>query len=298
VRPLRLGESRATLDTENPVCRLYSCESAARPSAAKKRLGRGEVTDRAKRAWRSRRPHIASNTMDTTTAIGTLNTTMTAMTSPRKLVCHYNPGMVAAAFAVSLLGAFTSTQLMCQARGARTLSGVLIWTGLGSLVFGFCGTWCLHFLGMLSCGFDVPIGLNAPLTILSAVLAVTFTFGALSTDLIQRRWQRLRRKRVSFRRHRSETIDRQLGSDVEIRQSSEPLLDSSQKLSRTRSDPESVNNTVAGPPHHLQLAHSRNETSSTDALLADLGADHVVFKRSETLPGYEQIPLFLHAHYI
>src|ERR1700761_3032243 len=117
-------------------------------------------------------------------------TAATPLASPRSLVCHYNPSMIVAALVVSLLGAFTSTQLMCQARGARTLAGVLIWTVLGCLTFGFCATWCLHFLGMLSCEFDVPIGLNLPLTILSAVLAVSFTFGALSTELIQKYWRR------------------------------------------------------------------------------------------------------------
>lgn len=217
-----------------------------------------------------------------------LNTTLTAMTSPHRLVCHYNPGMVVAALAVSLLGAFTSTQLMCQARCAHTLSGALIWTGLGSLVFGFCATWCLHFLGMLSCGFDVPIGLNTTWTILSAVLAVSFTFCALSTDHIQRHWQRLRRKRVTFQRHRSDTIDRHLGSDLETRQSSEPLLDASQKLSRTRTSQDVVNITVARPPENTHTNHSRNGTYSTDALLADLGADHVAFKRTAGLPTYEE----------
>jgi NO-binding membrane sensor protein with MHYT domain len=86
--------------------------------------------------------------------------------------------MVAALLVVSLLGAFTSTQLMSRARGARTLPAVFIWTVLGCLTFGFCATWCLHFLAMLSCEFDVPISLNHLLTVLSAVLAVSFTFGA------------------------------------------------------------------------------------------------------------------------
>jgi signal transduction histidine kinase len=229
--------------------------------------------------------------MDTTAAVDALNTTLTAMTSPRRLVCHYNPGMVVAAFAVSLLGAFTSTQLMCQARGTRNLSGVLIWTGLGSLVFGFCATWCLHFLGMLSCGFDVPIGLNTTWTILSAVLAVSFTFGALSTDLIQTHWRRLRRKKVTFQRHRSDTIDRHLGSDLETRQISEPLLDASQTLSRTWTSQDVVNDTVIGPPEDTHINHSRNESSSTDALLADHQADHIAFKSAAGLPTYEEVTL-------
>lgn len=232
---------------------------------------------------------MASNTMNTNIAMDALNTTVTAITSPRRLVCHYDPGMVTAALAVSLLGSFTSSQLMCQARGAHTLTGVLIWTGLGSLVFGFCGVWCLHFLGMLSCGFDVPIGLNTTLTVLSAVLAMSFTHGALSTDLIYRRWQRLRRKRVSFRRHRSDTIDRQVGFDIETRQSSEPLLNSSQKLSRTRTSQDVVKSNIDGPSDDRPVTHSRNNTSSTDALIADFGADHFASEHSQALPEYEQV---------
>lgn len=196
--------------------------------------------------------------------------------------------MVVAALAVSLLGAFTSTQLMCQARCAHNLSGVLIWTGLGSLIFGFCATWCLHFLGMLSCGFDVPIGLNTTWTILSAVLAVSFTFGALSTDLIQKRWPRLHWKKVAFQQPRSDAIDRHLGSDLETQQSSEPLLDTSQTLSRTQTSQDIANITVTGPLENIHINHTRNETSSTDALLADLGTDHIAFKRTAGSPTYEE----------
>lgn len=197
--------------------------------------------------------------------------------------------MVAAAFAVSLLGAFTSTQLMCQARGALTLSGVLIWTILGSLVFGFCATWCLHFLGMLSCEFDVPIGLNTPLTILSAVLAVSFTFDALSTELIQKRWRRPCPKKVAIERHRSTVIDHHLGSDLDFRQSSQSLLRPSHKASRTRTRMDVVNTTVNVPPQSTHVDHSKDGTSSTDALPADVGAAHIASNRIEGLRMNEEI---------
>lgn len=92
--------------------------------------------------------------------------------SQRSLECHHNLKMVAAAFIVSLLGAFTLTQLVSQARISRSWSGKVIWTALGCRAFGFCGIWCLHFLGMLSCRFDVPIGLEPLWTVLSAILSV------------------------------------------------------------------------------------------------------------------------------
>jgi len=106
----------------------------------------------------------------------------------RQLEPHWNGGLIAASIIVSLLGAFTSTQMFCQARTSRYLSGILVWTILGSLTFGFCSIWSLHFIAMLACELDLPIGLNVPLTILSAVLAVSFTFLALFSDLLRSRY--------------------------------------------------------------------------------------------------------------
>lgn len=109
--------------------------------------------------------------------------------------------MIAASIGVSLLGAFTSTQLMCQARLSKYLAGVLLWASLASLTFGFCSIWCLHFVATLACELDLPISLNVPLTILSAVLAVSFTFAALASDLAWERYSRNRQRRKRARRH-------------------------------------------------------------------------------------------------
>ena len=108
--------------------------------------------------------------------------------------------LVFASIVISLLGAFTSTQLMCQARTSRYFSGVLVWTILGSLIFGFCSIWSLHFVATLACGLDLQIGLNIPLTILSAFLAVGFTFAALGGELLQKTYQRGQRKRRNMSR--------------------------------------------------------------------------------------------------
>ena len=125
----------------------------------------------------------------------------------RQLEPNWNAGMIAASIAISFLGAFTSTQLlvspllsslsflyypsksdkscrMCQARMSIHFPSVLIWTILGSLTFGFCSIWSLHFVAMLACELDLPIGINVPLTLLSAALAVSFTFAALASDLL------------------------------------------------------------------------------------------------------------------
>lgn len=110
------------------------------------------------------------------------------------IVPQWNPAMIAASIAISLLGAFTSTQLMCQARMSLSFSSVLVWTFLASLTFGFCSIWCLHFVAMLACELDLPIGVDISFTIASSILAVFFTFAALASDLLWVKSQRDRRK--------------------------------------------------------------------------------------------------------
>ncbi|KAF2496131.1 hypothetical protein BU16DRAFT_617623 [Lophium mytilinum] len=106
----------------------------------------------------------------------------------RQLHPQWNMTMFAASIAISFLGAFTSTQLMCHARLSLHFSSVLIWSLLGSMIFGFCSIWSLHEVAMLACEFDLRIGVNAPLTVLSSFLAVFFTFLALATDLLWGRY--------------------------------------------------------------------------------------------------------------
>lgn len=93
---------------------------------------------------------------------------------------------------------------MCQARMSLSFSSVLIWTILGSLTFGFCSIWSLHFVAMLACELDLPIGIDVPLTLLSAVLAVFFTFAALASDLLWDTYMRSRRTNYrALRRERT-----------------------------------------------------------------------------------------------
>lgn len=102
--------------------------------------------------------------------------------------------MIAASLAISFLGAFTSTQLICHARTAAKFSSVFIWSVLGSVIFGFCGVWSLHEVAMLAYEFDIPIGVHGPLTVLSAVLAVSFTFTAMAGDMLYARYRHGQRR--------------------------------------------------------------------------------------------------------
>ena len=152
--------------------------------------------------------------------------------------------MIAASIAISFLGAFTSTQLfvphkyssipaqltfsrsMCQARMSLHLSSVLIWTILGSLTFGFCSIWSLHFVAMLACELDLPIGIDVSLTLLSAVLAVFFTFAALASDLLWDTYMRSRRRNYRALRRERTTSSSIKRSKMNARDhSSEGLLD-------------------------------------------------------------------------
>lgn len=146
----------------------------------------------------------------------------------RQLEPHWNGGLVTASIAISLLGTFTSTQLVCQARLSRHLPAVLLWTFLASLTFGFCSIWCLHFVAMLAYELDLPIGLNVPLTVLSAFLAVFFTFVALASDLV---WQILSKN--SRRSHNRQCRKSRLGDylnstrpKLQRSESFEPLVNS------------------------------------------------------------------------
>lgn len=48
---------------------------------------------------------------------------------------------------------------------------------------------------MLACKLDLPIGIDVPLTILSAILAVLFTFLALASDLLWNRYIKAKRRK-------------------------------------------------------------------------------------------------------
>lgn len=155
----------------------------------------------------------------------------------RHLEPHWNYGMIAASIAISLLGAFTSTQLMCQARISLQLSSVLVWTILGSLTFGFCSIWSLHFVAMLACELDLPIGIDVSLTLLSAVLAVAFTFIALAADLLWDRYkQGLRRRGRSSRRGRIPSASGKCSSSTTSDYVYKPLLSAHMRENEDYSD--------------------------------------------------------------
>ncbi|TVY91644.1 Histidine protein kinase [Lachnellula willkommii] len=95
---------------------------------------------------------------------------------------------------------------MIQARTSTKFIHVLTWIAIISLTFGFCSSWSLHFVGMLSCRVDVPIGLNVGLTSFTGALAVGFTFISLGKDALRKSYSlslhrkapRIRSARAAF----------------------------------------------------------------------------------------------------
>jgi NO-binding membrane sensor protein with MHYT domain len=120
---------------------------------------------------------------------------------------------------------------MCQAKASVGFNSVLVWTLLASLTFGFCSIWSLHFVAMLAYELDILIGINVPLTILSSVLAVVFTFAALGSDLLWDTYSReLQRKKGNHKRRKAanNTRHRQRGNNPEM--DSRPLLSHAEDL--------------------------------------------------------------------
>ncbi|KAI0756054.1 hypothetical protein C8Q80DRAFT_1093163 [Daedaleopsis nitida] len=70
---------------------------------------------------------------------------------------------------------------MIHAKYTRSTVLKGVWTFLASIAFGFCAIWSMHFVGMLACRLDVEVRFDPFLTILSAVVAVLFTFAALAS---------------------------------------------------------------------------------------------------------------------
>ena len=230
----------------------------------------------------------------------------------RRLEPNWNHGMIAASIAISLLGAFTSTQLqvlllgtsclhanqmirMCQARVSLRTSSVLVWTILGSLTFGFCSVWSLHFVAMLAYELDLKIGINVAFTILSAVLAVLFTFVALGLDMLWETYKRERKGKLWLLR-RSQAPKGLAITELEVERDNDtrPLLRHSEDAADYRSYIEDAELTQFSLPqgNHVREeenislnieAQPRSSAPELTALRNDLARRPATFPREELL---------------
>lgn len=111
---------------------------------------------------------------------------------------------------------------------------------------------------MLACELDLPIGINVPLTLLSAVLAVFFTFAALASDLL---WNSHVRRRQKRNRRRAQMRGRHLESPNMVMQesTSSPLL---ARFEEHETYPEAFQDVESPLLQDNGLEDSENESSS------------------------------------
>lgn len=61
----------------------------------------------------------------------------------------WNPGIVVGSYCISVLGAYTCTQLFCQINATQRIWKKLSWIGVASVSFGGTAIWAMHFVSML-----------------------------------------------------------------------------------------------------------------------------------------------------
>ncbi|WP_367138623.1 MHYT domain-containing protein [Saccharothrix sp. HUAS TT1] len=88
---------------------------------------------------------------------------------------HFTDGLstLGLAYLVSAIGSLLGLACMARARAERSTGQKVRWTVFGAFAIGGIGIWLMHFIAML--GFDipgVPVKYSAPLTALSAVVAI------------------------------------------------------------------------------------------------------------------------------
>lgn len=214
----------------------------------------------------------------------------------RQVQPKWNMALIVASIAISFLGAFTSTQLMCHARAALHFSNVFSWALLGSSIFGFCSIWGLHEVAMLAYEFDLPIGVDAPLTILSALLAVSFTFVAMAGDLLYDRYRLRRsgRQGRNFRHARRKKITRDHLLETGQSQSATPLLGDADEESLQSSDSSPINTPNEQPTSEDYLqsnmgmaAFTRLSSTQTRSSASSTG-NSTGSRRAEIIPSAEE----------
>jgi signal transduction histidine kinase len=92
--------------------------------------------------------------------------------------------LVALAAGLSFLACATALTMIARARATGRIRTRLVWLGGAGAVAG-CGIWATHFVAMLAYQSGLPVGFSAPLTILSAIIAMALC-GVGFTLTIQR----------------------------------------------------------------------------------------------------------------
>lgn len=91
---------------------------------------------------------------------------------------NYNLVLVLLSYVISVLGSFTALKLARQLRSSAD-SDRFIWLTLSALSMGGVAIWSMHFIAMLAFDAGMPVSYDMPITLLSLVIAVVITGGAL-----------------------------------------------------------------------------------------------------------------------
>jgi len=89
----------------------------------------------------------------------------------------YNPYLVALSVLVACFASYTALDLAGRIGSARGTAR-RIWLAAAAITLGG-GIWSMHFIGMLAFSLPVPMGYDAPITMLSMVIAVVVSGFAL-----------------------------------------------------------------------------------------------------------------------
>ncbi|KAH9817887.1 hypothetical protein DFH28DRAFT_1080989 [Melampsora americana] len=112
----------------------------------------------------------------------TFSTTVDRFPGERILTPDWSWRLVVVSYAISWIGAYTSSAIIAHANTLLLRSGSqwCLWMALASITYGSISIWSLHFLAMLSQTFEgIDVSFHPVYTILSALVATFFTFAAL-----------------------------------------------------------------------------------------------------------------------
>ncbi|KAJ6260823.1 Hybrid signal transduction histidine kinase J [Drechslerella dactyloides] len=96
---------------------------------------------------------------------------------------RWQPWLIVLSFFVSLLGAYTATQLYVQCRQSIWTPHRVGWLVLAAVEFGGCAIWAFHFVAMIALDIGVPVDFNPPMTIFSAIVAIVGMLGGLTSNI-------------------------------------------------------------------------------------------------------------------
>ncbi|KZP01373.1 hypothetical protein CALVIDRAFT_133551 [Calocera viscosa TUFC12733] len=101
--------------------------------------------------------------------------------------------LVLGSYAISILGAYTTTQLMCQVPTTTNIWRKLGWIAVASVSFGGTGIWAMHFVSMLAVSIGIPVRYDTCMTLASAAIAIIATFITFAYEILvsELDWPRL-----------------------------------------------------------------------------------------------------------